>query len=178
MKIKNLDDVVEDIKDEGKDVENKDEWWAGKGNQKDLGDEWFVGHPEIGLYQFKSYRKNPYTLKGVGTKLTKNIDDEIESDFEKDTNSMFGILPNEIKKSRKRRTEKMIKEEEFKNPTQLFKKILDGLGINIRGNLSYSKNDSPKPVRNLRSKFEEEQKQLTEEFRKILNRDEVYNSYI
>lgn len=178
MKIQNLNKIVDEIKEEGKNVENKDDWWAGKGKHSDFGNDWFLGHPKVGLYQFKSYKKNPYTTKGVGTKLTKNVDNDIKENFEKDSDTIFGVLPDKIKKSRKRRTEKLLKKQEFNDPSTLFKKILDGLGINIRGKLTHSSKNEPEPVKNLKGTFDEEQKQLTEEFKKILNNDDVYNPYI
>ncbi|PTD94260.1 hypothetical protein C9439_02880 [archaeon SCG-AAA382B04] len=71
----------------------------------------------------------------------------------------------------------MVKNKTFKDPASLFKNVLDALGINIRGAMSHSRNASPKPVKNLKGNFEEEQEQLTQEFKKILNKDDVYNSY-
>ncbi|PTD94261.1 hypothetical protein C9439_02885 [archaeon SCG-AAA382B04] len=98
MKIHDLEEIVNEIKQEGKKVDNKDKWWAGKGKHNDFGNDWFLGHPDVGLYQFKSYNKNPYTQKGVGTKLTKNVDDDLKKNFEEENNSIFGVLPDKIKK--------------------------------------------------------------------------------
>lgn len=178
MKIQDFDKVLKDIKEKGNKVDNKDDWWAGKTSNNKFGNDLFLGHPKVGLYQLKTYNKNPLQQKGIGAKLTNKIDDGIEENFEKNTESIFGVLPNKIKKSRKRRTEKLIKNKEFNDPKNFFKNLLKALGINIRGNMTHSKRREPQPIRNLKGTFETEQKELTEEFKKILEEDQVYNSYI
>ncbi len=178
MKIRDLNEIFDEIKEEGKKIDKKDDWWAGKARNKEIGNEWFMGHPDVGLYQFKSYQKNPYSSTGVGAKLTKNVDDEIEKKFEKQTNSIFGVLPDKINKNRKKRAKRLIENPKHNNPSKLFKNLLNTLGINIRGSLSQSRKGEPTSIQELKGEFDEEQKQLTNEFKKILNRDDIYNSYV
>jgi len=54
-------------------------------------------NPEIGIYYMKEYNKNPFIIKGIGSKIARKIDDEIETQITKNE-ADFGIIQGDFKK--------------------------------------------------------------------------------
>lgn len=44
-----------------------------------VGEDMYLAHPRAGVFFLKTYAKNPYEVRGVGTRVARNLDDEIGS---------------------------------------------------------------------------------------------------
>ena len=170
MKIKSrhetLHDVIRDAKKQPKG------WKAIFGKDKErLSHDYYIFHPNIGIYLLKEYHKNPFEIKGVGGKIARSVDDEIDNEISKYSNN-FGIVQGDIRK--------ILKNVKQGVPPQ---KILDaalenkgkkyGMNIPLRGQSSASENS----FNNLHNTLSNKQKKLDSKLEKIASNDGLYNSY-
>ena len=94
MKIKSreiiLDEIIRDVK------KNKKGWKMIFGRDERLFSyDYYIFHPKVGTYFLKEYQKNPLEIKGIGGKIARNIDDEINSILS-ESREEFGILQIDI----------------------------------------------------------------------------------
>lgn len=76
MKIKSRNAILTDIIRDGKQHPNG--WSATFGNDPEsFSHDCYMFHPSVGIYLIKEYDKNPYEVKGVGSKIARHIDDDI-----------------------------------------------------------------------------------------------------
>lgn len=74
MKIRAWEDIPDNLTEEKVDP---GKWRGTAGKRKQgIGEDFYLGHPNAGLFQFKIFTKNPFKIKGVGAKISKNIDSE------------------------------------------------------------------------------------------------------
>jgi hypothetical protein len=82
-----LDDVVESNAEPA--------GWRAVGGDRagGIGEDLYVGHPRVGVFQLKTYAKNPYEVQGVGSKVARRIDDELDPLFpsKDDSPGHFGV---------------------------------------------------------------------------------------
>ncbi|MFW6153512.1 MAG: hypothetical protein ACOC42_04050, partial [Halobacteriota archaeon] len=90
MRVRDWQDVLEDVADANADP---GDWHAIIGNRVDgIGEDVFLGHPNAGVYQFKTYAKNPFEVEGVATRVARRLDDDLEPLFpDRETPARFGI---------------------------------------------------------------------------------------
>lgn len=170
MKIKTrleiLNDVIRDAKKHPKG------WKAVFGKDKErLSQDYYIFHPNIGIYLLKEYYKNPFEVKGIGGKIARYVDDEIDNEISKYSNN-FGIIQGDI--------QKILKNVEKGIPPQ---KILDaaiknkgkkyGMSIPLRGQSSASEDS----FKNLHNTLSNKQKKLDSKLEKTASNDGLYSSY-
>lgn len=159
-----LNDVVKDAKRYPKG------WKAILGNDREsLSKDYYIFNPKIGIYLLKEYQKNPFEVKGIGGKIARNIDDDIDNEISKYATD-FGIIQGDVKKISKN-IQKGI-------PLQkIFNAVIEGkdMGISIpmKGQATTSKDS----FTNIRNTFLTEQKSIDTKFEKIAAKDGLYNSY-
>ena len=87
-----LNDVIKDAKKYPKG------WKAifGKDNNR-LSKDYYIFNPKIGIYLLKEFQKNPYEVKGIGGKIARYVDEDIENEMSKYATD-FGIIQGDIKK--------------------------------------------------------------------------------
>ena len=169
MKIKNRNEILKDVIGEGE--KNPDNWQAVFGrDEKRFSRDFYIFNPNSGVYLLKEYEKNPYEIKGVGGKIARYIDEDIESKITKYSGD-FGILQGDFSKVLKN-IEKGVK------PEKIFKAALKGktdygLTIPIKGQASSSK----EIFNEMRSFLSNKQKSLDNKFEKIASEDGLYKSY-
>ena len=122
------------------------------------------------IYFLKEYNKNPFEIKGIGGKIARRVDDEIESEIEKKSGD-FGIMQGDFQKILKN-LEKGIKPDKIFNEAVKGKKDY-GLKIPVRGKASSSK----KAFSNIRSDLSDKHKKIDSKVEKMASDDGLYNSY-
>ena len=168
MKIKNRNEILNDvIKDSKKHPKN---WRAVFGKDKErLSRDYYICNPETGIYLLKEYQKNPYETKGIGGKIARNLDQEIEKEITKYA-SDFGIIQGDIRRILKN-IEKGI------HPQEIFEAALKGknlgLSMPVRGHASSSKDS----FKNIHDTLSTKQKKLDSKFEKMASDDGLYESY-
>ncbi len=187
MKIRDWQDLLNDIVEE--DVDSS-KWKAIAGKrEKGIGEDFYLGHPSTGLFQFKIYAKNPFEVKGVGSKLSKNIDEEINSNLPKSMDSgHFSVhKPLKSKDEAKEKAEKL--EDTIKSFSKhrnqgetkeqgLFTEMMKILESPAFGPLTYNQGQRPESINDLSSTFQEEQKELQSELEKLLDKDKIGRGFI
>jgi hypothetical protein len=127
-------------------------------------------NPNIGIYLLKEFEKNPFEVRGVGGKIARHIDDDLETEISKYAGD-FGIIQGNLRKIL-RNLEKGV------NPERIFKAALKGkkdLGLTmpIRGEASTSK----VVFDSIYNNFSEKQRKIDEKFQKIASDEGFYKSY-
>ncbi|MCJ7571505.1 MAG: hypothetical protein MUO82_06475 [Candidatus Thermoplasmatota archaeon] len=169
MKIKNRNEILNDIILDGK--KHPRGWQAifGQDNQR-LTRDYYLMNPEIGIYYMKEYDKNPFIVKGIGSKIARKIDDEIETEIAKNE-ADFGIIQGDFQKIIKN-IQKGIKPDKIFNEAIKGKKDL-GLTIPVRGKAS----SSEERFKNLNQFLSNNRKKINLKIEEIANEDGLYQPY-
>lgn len=169
MKIKNRNEVLNDVIHEGK--KHPKGWSAvtGKDNIR-LSRDYYIFHPKVGMFLLKEYNRNPFQINGIGGKIARRIDQDLDSEIKKN-NSDFGIVQGNFQKILKN-LEKGIK------PKSILDSALDGkkdLGIKmpVRGKATSLK----KVFDNLNTNKNENRKKIDSKFEKIAYDDGLYKGF-
>ncbi len=169
MKIKNRKEILNDIIRDGK--KHPKGWKAMLGEDRNrFSRDYYILNRDTGIYFLKEYNKNPFEIKGIGGKIARRVDDEIESEIEKKSGD-FGIMQGDFQKILKN-LEKGIKPDKIFNEAVKGKKDY-GLKIPVRGKASSSK----KAFSNIRSDLSDKHKKIDSKVEKMASDDGLYNSY-
>ena len=169
VKIKSRNEILNDVVKEGKKYPKNWKAVFGK-DKKRLSRDFYIFNPNTGIYLLKEYEKNPFEIKGLGGKIARNIDDDIESKISKNAGD-FGIIQGDFRKIIKN-LEKGIKPEKIYNAAFKGKKDL-GISMPIKGHASTSK-DVFNDIHNILSK---EQRRLDKKLEKMASDDGLYGFY-
>jgi hypothetical protein len=168
VKIKSRNAILSEIIQEGK--QHPDGWSATFGSDpQSFSHDCYMFHPSVGIYLIKEYDKNPYEVKGIGSKIARHIDDDIMDRLANQSGD-FGILQGDIP---------TILENINKGipPRKILEGAIQGkdlgLKIPVRGHASTSK----ETYEYLDSAFSPKQKRLSSDFEKIVADDGLYSSY-
>ena len=168
VKIKPRNDILRDIIQEGK--KHPKGWNAAFGkDSSSFSHDCYIFHPNIGIYLLKEYNKNPFEVKGIGSKLARRIDEDIEEQIRKKSGD-FGIIQGDIRKilsniNRGIPPEKIL--------TSAIQGENLGLTIPVRGRASTSETT----FHTLKNTFSRQQKKLDTCFEKMVSEDRLYTSY-
>jgi hypothetical protein len=169
LKIKNRNEILNDVIRDGK--KHPSDWQAifGEDNQR-LTRDCYIMNPNIGIYYMKEYNKNPFIVKGIGSKVARKIDDEIENQISKNQGD-FGIIQGDFQKILKN-IKRGIKPEKIFNEAIKGKKDL-GLKIPVRGKAS----SSEEQFKNINQTLSNNRKKINSKIEEIANEDGLYKSY-
>lgn len=168
MKNKPRNEILNDIIRDSKKFPNG--WRAAFGKDKKLfSNDFYIFNPDVGIYLLKEYQKNPYQITGIGSKIARNIDDEIEDKLDKNVGN-FGIIQGDFKKIIKN-IEKGI------HPQKIFQEGVKGKDLGITIPVKGKASTSESAFKSLQQTFESKQKKLNEKFEKIAADDGLYSSY-
>jgi len=176
MKVRDWDDILSDV------VESDAEpggWRAVGGDRANgIGEDMYIGHPAVGAYQLKTYAKNPFQVQGVGAKVARSIDDELDPLFPDDQGSgLFGVQqPVEDEDTAKERAKELetVVETHADAPTSpqaLFEDIMGALDSPAYGPMEFGMTDRPEQMDEFTETFEEAEALLDSEFEDIIEED-------
>jgi hypothetical protein len=169
VKIKSRDEILKDVIRNGK--KHPKNWKAvfGKDN-KNLSNDYYIFNPKIGIFLLKEYQKNPFEIKGIGGKIARHVDEDLEIEISKYSND-FGIIQGDYKRILKN-LEKGVKPKKIFDAALKGKKDL-GIRMPIRGHAS----SSTDIFNNIHNTFSLKQKKLDLKFEKMATEEGLYNSY-
>lgn len=76
MRVRDWQDILADVIEGDRDPEG---WRAVAGQRRrGVGEDLYLGHPAAGVFHLKTYAKNPYELQGVGTRVARRVDEDID----------------------------------------------------------------------------------------------------
>ena len=169
VKIKSRNEVLNDIIRDGK--KHPKDWKAVFGkDKKRLSKDYYIFNSNTGIYLLKEYEKNPYQIKGIGGKIARHVDDDMEAEVSKYADD-FGIIQGDFKKILKN-MEKGVEPQKIFDAAIKGKKDL-GISMPIRGHASSSKD----VFNNIQNNLSPKQKKLDEKLEKMASDDGVYSSY-
>jgi hypothetical protein len=169
VKIKKRNEILNDVIRDGK--KHPKNWGAVFGKDKNLlSDDYYLFNPEIGIYLLKEYKKNPFQIRGVGSKVARKVDENIKTNISKHDGD-FGIIQGDFKKIFKN-LERGIK------PDKIFQEAVKGkrdfgLKMPIKGKATSSEDN----FENMKNELSTKQKKLDKKFEEIASDDGLYNSY-
>ena len=178
MRIRDWSDILEDVMDGSA---APDEWRAVAGQRNSgVGEDVFLGHPSDGVYQFKTYAKNPYEVKGVGARVARKVDDGLEPLFpDREEAGRFAIRRSPEDESelddRMTRLEETLKvhSDAPTEPDHLFEDVMEAIDSPAFGPMEWELSDRPDELEELSTTFEEAQELLSSELDDLIEADEV-----
>ena len=96
MTIKNRQEILSDIIKDSKN--HTTNWKAIFGRDTHLlSKDYYLFHPKVGVYFIKEYQQSPFIQKGVGGKIIRHVDEDLEKTI-KTFSGDFGIIQGDIRK--------------------------------------------------------------------------------
>jgi hypothetical protein len=182
MRVRDWQDILKDV------VESKaepDGWRAVAGNRRrGLGEDLFFGHPRVGVFQLKTYAKNPYEVKGVGAEVARRLDDELDPLFPDESAGRFGVQRRPTDEDDAERTARRLQEvirTHADAPTTggaLFEDVMTAMDSPAFGPMEFDSTDRPEGLDALSDTFEEAEELLNAELDDLVEADEVDRGFM
>ena len=175
MRVRDWDDILRDVVESDIDPAG---WRAVGGDRRGgIGEDLYLAHPGVGAFQLKTYAKNPYEVDGVGTRVARRVDEDIEALFpgEGSGSGLFGVQEpvedEDTAKERAKQIETVIEThaDAPTTPEALFEDVMDALESPAYGPMEFDHHDRPDPMDDLTDTFEEAQQLLEKEFEDVID---------
>ena len=183
MRIREWDDILEDVVAADADP---DGWRAVGGTRaRGIGEDLYVGHPRVGVFQLKTYAKTPFEVQGVGSRVARNLDEEIGSYLpaEDDAPGRFAVQqpPDDEDDARtKARTATEVLKAHADAPTtpdDLFEDLMDAVESPAFGPMTFDRYDRPDELEGLADTFEEAEELLDAELAELIEDADVARGF-
>jgi len=179
MRVRDWQDILEDVADDSVESEG---WRAIAGQRRGgVGEDLYLGHPRSGVYQLKTYAKNPYEVKGVGSRVARKIDDELD-DLLPDADDAEGRFAvnqapesEDVAEERAKRLQETVRvhAEAPTTPEDFFDDLMDAMESPAFGPMEFELADRPERLDELGDTFEEAEELLGAELDDLIEDDEV-----
>jgi hypothetical protein len=167
MRVRNWQDILNDVVDSGADA---GDWRAVAGNRSSgIGEDMYLGHPAAGVFQLKTYAKNPFEVRGVGTQVARRIDDDLDPLFPDNEAGRFGVQsPVEDEDEAKQTATELegvleAHADAPTNPDDLFEDVMGALDSPAYGPIEHDNYGRPDGLDDLSDEFEEAERLLNTE---------------
>ena len=168
MKIKLRNEILRDIIRDGK--KHPKGWHASFGTDSALlSHDCYIFHPHIGIYLLKEYNKNPFEVKGIGLKLARRIDEDIQEQMTKKSGD-FGIIQGDIQKI-------LANLNKGVPPQQILTSALQGEDLGVTIPVQGRASTSQDTFHSLKSTFSQKQRKIETHLEKMVSEDGLYKSY-
>ncbi|GGN89752.1 MULTISPECIES: hypothetical protein [Haloarcula] len=175
MRVRDWQDIIEDVMDSNADPGG---WRAVGGDRANgIGEDLYIGHPSSGVYQLKTYAKNPFEVQGVGTRVARRIDEDIDPLFPEDGTGLFGVQQapeDEDDAEEKAKNLETVLETHADAPTTpraMLEDVLDAVDSPAYGPMEFDQYDRPERMDSLTDTFEEAEELLDTEFEDVIEED-------
>ncbi|MDZ7730404.1 MAG: hypothetical protein U5K37_05045 [Natrialbaceae archaeon] len=178
MRIRSWDDLLADVLD--RDLEPAG--WRAVAGRRDgaIGEDMYLAHEDAGVYQIKSYAKNPFTVRGVGTRVARRVDEDIGPHLpDRDTAGRFGIqqpIEEEAAETVEQRLTEVVKThaEAPTSPGDFFEDVMDVLESPAFGPMEFDGYGRPEALDALGEQFDEAESLLTDELEDLITDDGIH----
>lgn len=168
MKIKKRNELLNDIIHQGN--KHPKDWMASFGkNFHDQSDDYYLHHPNVGLFYLKEYQKNPFHKIGVGGKVARKIDEDVTEELRKKAQH-FGIIQGDIRKI----------SENIKNgvtPTEIIQGMINGKNKGMTMPIKGKATKSSESIKKIKDHGKDNQKKINQRFEKIAKKNGLYTGY-
>lgn len=177
MRVRDWQDLLSDVVDAEAAA---GEWRAVAGSRSGgIGEDLYLGHPAVGLYQLKTYAKNPFEVKGVGARIARHLDDEIAGHLPEQARGRFAIQQPPRNKSdaetKARRLEEIVNAhaDAPTSPADFFGDVMSALEAPAYGPVDYDARNRPDRLGDLAATFEEPDSILDTELDELIDEDGI-----
>jgi hypothetical protein len=180
MRVRDWQDILEDVMDAGADP---DGWRAVAGHrERGLGEDLFLGHPDAGVYELKTYAKNPYDVRGVGGRVARRIDEDIDPLLptrDREEGGRFAVqsAPEDEDQATEmaKRLEETVKvhAEAPTTSDDFFTDVMDALDSPAFGPMDYEFDDRPETLDDLTDEFADADELLSKDLDDLVDEDGV-----
>jgi hypothetical protein len=181
MRVRDWTDIVGDVVESEADP---GDWRAVGGDRRGgVGEDLYIGHPAVGLFQLKTYAKNPYEVKGVGTQIARKVDGDLESMLPTETNGRFAVQqPPEDEEQAEtvaNRLEAVVEahSEAPTTPEDFIDDALEAIESPAYGPMEFDQYGRPDYLDDLADTFEEPEDVLDAELEDIVEGDDVGRAF-
>jgi hypothetical protein len=174
MRVRDWQDILEDVVESNADPGG---WRAVGGDRANgIGEDLYIGHPSAGVFQLKTYARNPFEVQGVGSRVARKIDDDLDSLFPKDDEGRFAVQ----QPLQEDEAEDTIEELETvlethadapTTPDALFDDVMETLDSPAFGPADIGTYDRPEGMDDLADTFEEAEELLDAELDDLVDDD-------
>jgi hypothetical protein len=175
MRVRDWQDIIGDVMESNAEPGG---WRAVGGDRANgIGEDIYFGHPDAGVYQLKTYAKNPFEVQGVGTRVARRIDDDIDPLFPEQGTGIFGVqegIEDEDEAEEKAKNLEAVLEAHADAPTTpraLVEDVMDAVESPAYGPMEFDQYDRPERMDGLTDTFEEAEGLLEAEFEEIIDED-------
>ena len=183
MRIREWQDVLEDVTERDVDAEN---WRAVAGDRAGgVGEDMYLGHPRAGVFFLKTYAKNPFEVRGVGTQVARRLDDEIGSFMPTgDSGGRFAVQSPPEDESHAETLSKRLEtvlethSDAPTRPQDLFDDVMEAIESPAFGPMEYDQYDRPDELDALADRFEEADELLNAELEDLIETDAVDRGFM
>ncbi|CAI49564.1 uncharacterized protein NP_2946A [Natronomonas pharaonis DSM 2160] len=178
MRVRDWQEILEDVVESDAEPSG---WRAVAGDRRGgVGEDMFLGHPSVGVFQLKTFAKNPYEVQGVGSRVARKVDDELDPLFPgEESGGRFGV--NQAFEDTDEATERAkeletVIETHAEAPTTgdaLFEDVMGALDSPAFGPMEYDMYDRPDELDDLTDTFEEAEEVLSKELDDLIEDDNV-----
>ncbi|MFB6104367.1 MAG: hypothetical protein ABEJ57_04685 [Halobacteriaceae archaeon] len=177
MRVRDWQDIVADVVE----AEVEPAGWRAVGGDRarGVGEDLFLSHPAVGVYQVKTYAKHPSEVHGVGTQVARKIDDDLEPLFPEETPARFAVnTPPEDEDAAEdaaRRLEQVVKAhaDAPTSPEDFVDDVMRALDSPAYGPIEFDHYDRPGSLTELSNTFEEAESVLDAELEDLIEADGV-----
>lgn len=173
MRVRDWQDILEDVVADDTDP---GQWRAVGGDRRSgIGEDLYLAHPSTGVYQLKTYAKNPYDVQGVGAQVARKVDAEIDPLFPEEGTGLFGVqqpVEDETEAEEKARDLQAVLEAHSDAPTTpqaLFEDVMETLDSPAYGPMEFEMRDRPESMTDLTDTFEEAEALLDAELEDLID---------
>jgi hypothetical protein len=178
MRVRDWKDILAEV---SADSTDPDGWRAVAGQRRNgVGEDLYVGHPAAGVYHLKTYAKNPFEVKGVGTQVARKVDGDVDSLLPTaDEGGRFAVQspPEDEEQAEtmaKRLTETVrVHSEAPTSPEDFFEDLMEAIDSPAFGPMEYELDDRPDRLESLSSTFEDAEEVLDAELDDLIDDDEI-----
>lgn len=168
VKIKSRNEILTDIIRDAK--KHPTGWHASFGNDATVSSQdYYIFHPNIGVYLVKEFSKNPFQTKGLGGKLARHLDEDITEKIIRSSGD-FGIIQGDINKI-------LYHVKKGIPPQQILSSALKGKDFGIKIPVQGHASTSQDTFHSLKTTFHSQQKKLKNHFEKMASDDGLYTPY-
>ena len=182
MRVRDWDDILQDVVESDADPAG---WRAVGGDRRGgIGEDLYLAHPSVGTFQLKTYARNPFEVDGVGTRVARSVDDDLEPLFpgDEDAGGLFGIQQpvedEETAKEQASRLETVVEThaDAPTSPRAMLEDVLDAVDSPAYGPMNFDQHGRPNGVDELADTFAEAERLLDAEFEDVVD-DEVQRGF-
>ena len=176
MRVRDWDDILGDVVESDADPAG---WRAVGGDRRGgIGEDLYLAHPAVGTFQLKTYSRNPYQVQGVGARIARSIDDELEELFptrDGDPSGVFGVQQSvedeKAARQQAKRLETVIEThaDAPTTPQAMLDDVMDAVDSPAYGPMEFDQYSRPDRVDRLSGTFEEAETLLNTEFEDIVD---------